>query len=474
MARQLQASEWSELCAGNANATPAPVLTTTNLSTACTTSSASLASGAHVSTAIDCSMPGSPAHRRPATSSSHWLHPSTPAPAGRVSRTRDVTPSHADREQPEGGAGDLGRLAASGDWKHLFHSLAQRNKSTFVTGGPGVGKSTFLKGFHQVLVKRWRRDGNVVIVAPTGSSAKTANGQTYHSFFGFPREYRPQVSDSVAEAGRLLKQDRFRFISRRLAAVRVLLMDEVSMVAADIFSVMWELLRQSRGSSSPCVIYCFGDFLQLGPLRGDLAVTAGVWRDLFGRTMLELTRVYRQCDPGLVQAIHDARFGDCTPSVMSLMDECSVSDDLYNAIKSTVLHIMPRHEDVQRHNVERLMELCLDAAPIESLSEEDVKEDKDRDQGLPAVDLRRVTVHSRDAALSDCVAPTRVLHCVGARVMLTNNQVLKLGLFHDSIGRLTAYKDDGTPDVHFDDHALNAVPAGVRRGMREVHDAGED
>lgn len=181
--------------------------------------------------------------------------------------------------------GSLGALAADGHWDVVFSRLVQEGKSTFVTGGPGVGKSTFLRGLREALQLKWPAYGEVVVVASTGSSAKTANGQTYHSFFGFPRDYEVQRKSPVEEAARLLKMERFRGISRRLAFVRVLLLDEVSMVAADKFDVMHELLRQSRSAGSPpCIIHSFGDFLQLGPLACGLpgvygaVVERAVWR----------------------------------------------------------------------------------------------------------------------------------------------------------------------------------------------------
>lgn len=84
----------------------------------------------------------------------------------------------------------LGLLAAAGQWQVLFDRLAARGQSTFVTGGPGVGRSTIWRGFFEKLLVQWPRLGVVLVVAPTDSAAMTASGQTYHSFFGFPRDYR--------------------------------------------------------------------------------------------------------------------------------------------------------------------------------------------------------------------------------------------------------------------------------------------
>lgn len=383
-----------------------------------------------------------------------------------------------DRDDAEGGLpspaiGPLGQLAASGHWAPLLHTLAESGHCTFVTGGPGVGKSTFLRCFHKKLLDKWALPGEVVVVAPTGSAAKTANGQTYHSFFGFPRNYVVKMPDPVDEAARLLKEERFRFISRRLATVRALLIDEVSMVPADRFDIIVQLLRQSRSASSPpCLIYTFGDFLQLGPPGGGaLAFTSRSWPVLFGNSMLELTKVHRQADTDFIRAINDARYGVCSMAVTALMEERSVTDEQYEALRCSVLHLMPHHDIVEKHNRDCLAKLCRGSEPMKFAAVDTIEQDKDREQALPSVDLSRVSEHSRNAALVDCVAPRSVQHTLGARVMLINNQYLALGLYHGSIGRVSSYKDDGTPVVRFDHHAL---PNGSGRGMHGVHDAGED
>eukprot|EP00170_Pyropia_yezoensis_P003384 contig_14169_g3391 len=373
-------------------------------------------------------------------------------------------------QEPE--QGPFGRLAAAGDWAQLYEALASRGQSTFVTGGPGVGKSSFLRGLQKVLCREMPNHGEVVVVAPTGSAAKTAHGQTYHSFFGFARDYKAQKKDPFREARRLLQSDRFSPIRRRLAQVRVLLLDEISMVAADNLDIMYELLKQSRREADPpFTVYAFGDFLQLGPLFGSMAFASKAWPLLFGRSMLELTRVHRQGQPDFVGAIKDTRFGRCTPELISLMKECSVSAEQYKDIKCKVLHLMPRHEDVQKHNAQCLAELSSGSRPADFEAVDFVQEDKDRDMGLNVPALHRVSTHSRDAALFDCVAPHSVPHCKGARVMLTTNAFLPLGLYHGSIGSLDSYDADGTPVVLFTRHAL---PPGVGRGMHGVRDAGRD
>lgn len=259
----------------------------------------------------------------------------------------------------------------------------------------------------------------------------------------------------------------------------MLLLDELSMVSAATFGVMWELLWQSRSERSPSFhVYTFGDFLQLRPKGGGgLAFTSRSLRQLHGDGMLQLTVVHWQRDPAFVSAIHDARHGFCSSAVEALMEDCSVSEEQYKTLKCSVLHLMPRHEDVDRHNSECIMEPCDGVTPEVYHAVDTIELDKDAVAGSSVrllgarSNLERVSEHSRDTALFDCVAPRQVPHCVGARVMLTSNLYLALGPYHGSIGKVASYKNVRTPIVRFESHPL---PPSKQRGAQGVNDAGAD
>eukprot|EP00170_Pyropia_yezoensis_P002566 contig_10777_g2570 len=222
--------------------------------------------------------------------------------------------------------------------------MSAQMESTLVSGGPGVGKTTFLRKYCAYLRQKFDTDGQVVVRAPTGSAAKTAMGVTYHSFFGFELKYVPQLAEPAEEAARLLATKRFGPIRRRLGHVRVLFLDEISMVPADRFDVMMELLAQSRGDADDAaVVYPFGDFLQLRATHGQYAYEAACWPRVFNGEFVDLTRVMRQRDAAFVSAICDASFGLCTPDVMQLVAERSVSDKEYAALELNVLHLIPTH-----------------------------------------------------------------------------------------------------------------------------------
>ena len=322
----------------------------------------------------------------------------------------ETTPSRSPAAVVDGGSsrasqpplpGPLTRMAADRSWTAVFQSLFERGLNTFVSGGPGVGKTSFLRALAIFMRSRLTGTGAVVVVAPTGSAAKTANGVTYHSLFGFMKDYKLQSDDPAQEAARLLALDRWRPIVRRLSKVEVPLINEILMVPADNLDVMHKLLQQSRRGKPAAVIYTFGDVLQLRPPFGKMAIAGHCWPSLFGAGFAELTRVHRQGQPDFIAAIHDARFGRCTDAVQSLMDERSVTDEAYKALQYKVLHIMSRNEDVDSHNDACLRRLCADAPPTVSFAIHNVKEDPSGDRNVDPPYIGSVTPPSSIVWLPD-------------------------------------------------------------------------
>ena len=115
-------------------------------------------------------------------------------------------------------------------------------KSIFLTGRAGTGKTTFLKYIAQTISKRF------VILAPTGVAAINAGGTTIHSFFQLPLcPYLPDVKELVTE---YQTPDRYRSLRKeRIKIIRtldLLIIDEISMVRADLLDAVDMTLRRYR------------------------------------------------------------------------------------------------------------------------------------------------------------------------------------------------------------------------------------
>ncbi len=135
--------------------------------------------------------------------------------------------------------------------------LEQTTTSVFLTGKAGTGKSTFLRDFLHTSQKK------CAVVAPTGIAAINVEGQTIHSFFLLePRAYRP------IEPTELFPSYRNRR-AKLITELEVLIIDEISMVRADLLTAIDLCLKKHMGNSLPFggkQMLFIGDLFQLPPV----------------------------------------------------------------------------------------------------------------------------------------------------------------------------------------------------------------
>ncbi|MEM9885273.1 MAG: AAA family ATPase [Bacteroidota bacterium] len=142
-------------------------------------------------------------------------------------------------------------LELSEDFKYVLDLLEKTNASIFVTGRAGTGKSTLLQLFRNTTRKR------AVVLAPTGIAALNVQGQTIHSFFRFPAKLL-----TAKDVGR--RRDR-----RLYQHMEVMIIDEISMVRADLLDHIDRFLRINRDHQLPfggVQVVFFGDLFQLPPV----------------------------------------------------------------------------------------------------------------------------------------------------------------------------------------------------------------
>lgn len=132
----------------------------------------------------------------------------------------------------------------------------------FLTGKAGTGKTTFLKELKRRSPKR------MVVTAPTGIAAINAEGMTIHSFFQLP--FAPYIPDTVFHAGK--DSYRYRFSREKVRIIRsidLLVIDEISMVRADLLDAIDAVLRRFRSPHLPfggVQLLMIGDLQQLAPV----------------------------------------------------------------------------------------------------------------------------------------------------------------------------------------------------------------
>lgn len=197
-------------------------------------------------------------------------------------------------------------LQLNGDFKYVLDELEKTQKSLFITGRAGTGKSTLLQLFRNVTRKK------VVVLAPTGVAALNVQGQTIHSFFKFPA--KPLHRNEI-------KRLRRRSIYERL---EVLIIDEVSMVRADLMDNIDYFLRKNRGNPMPfggVQMVFFGDLFQLPPVVASeqerMLFHAGTYTNPYffaahvfeelTLEMIELRKIYRQDNRHFIRLLEAVR-----------------------------------------------------------------------------------------------------------------------------------------------------------------------
>jgi ATP-dependent exoDNAse (exonuclease V) alpha subunit len=183
-------------------------------------------------------------------------------------------------------------LELNADFKHALDVLEKTDRCMFITGRAGTGKSTLLQLFRTTTKK------NTVVLAPTGIAALNVKGQTIHSFFGFP----PRLITA--------KDIRKNHTKKWFKKINTLVIDEISMVRADLLDAIDRSLRLQRENPLPfggLQMVFIGDLFQLPPIIAtdeerqlfDMAYetpyffSARVMREI-QMEMLELRKVYRQ------------------------------------------------------------------------------------------------------------------------------------------------------------------------------------
>lgn len=219
---------------------------------------------------------------------------------------------------------------------HLFELaesyISQTGISVFLTGRAGTGKTTFLKYIVENTPKR------CVVLAPTGVAAINAGGVTIHSFFQLPLcPYLPDVKELVTEyqmpeARRQLKKEKLKIIR----TLDLLIIDEISMVRADLMDSVDAVMRRYRRNDQPfggVQLLMIGDAHQLPPVVTEqeepwirkvypspFFFHSKVMQRLHYVT-IELQTVYRQSDLSFLNILNSIRDGQMDNATYRTLNE---------------------------------------------------------------------------------------------------------------------------------------------------------
>jgi len=235
----------------------------------------------------------------------------------------------------------------------------------FVTGRAGTGKSTLLRALRDMISQE------AVVLAPTGLAAVNVGGQTIHSFFGFPpRLIRP---DDIRRSrnGRLMRR------------LKLIIVDEVSMVRSDLMWAIDQSLRLNRGRPREPFggvrLLLFGDLHQLPPVvqSGEVAehLESAHGGPFFfqipalgegaGMSLIELEHVFRQNDEMLLRVLNRIRDGEVTEEDLAVLNVRAHAIRTLGEGESFVI-LTPTNAAAQRINTAYLEALPGEVRPYEA------------------------------------------------------------------------------------------------------------
>lgn len=242
---------------------------------------------------------------------------------------------------------------------NLAQFIAEKtDKNLFLTGKAGTGKTVFIKEFKEHTKKK------VVVLAPTGIAAINAHAQTIHSFFNFSfSPYIPQTININTQ------NDAETYDDEMLKELEMIIIDEISMVRADLLDRIDNKLRQVRRNNIPfggVQLLLIGDLFQLPPVvtKTDKSMLDSYYSSNYyffnsealkevGFETIALEKVYRQNDEEFVNILDKARFGNLTWPIINklnsrFMPDFEVDND------SNYITIVSLKRDADKINISRL------------------------------------------------------------------------------------------------------------------------
>ena len=211
------------------------------------------------------------------------------------------------------------RIDITPEFSRILSAANTTNSNLFIPGRAGTGKSTLLRYL------TGHTDKKLVVLAPTGVAALNVEGQTIHSFFRLPAQ--------------LLQRKDIHYNARLekiMRALDMVIIDEISMVRADIIEAIDTSLRLYRNPHKPfggVQMLFIGDLFQLPPVvktdervyfneiyGGAYFFDAPVYREGSAFTCIELSRIFRQHDPEFLNLLYQIRIGQTTDADLRLLN----------------------------------------------------------------------------------------------------------------------------------------------------------
>lgn len=274
--------------------------------------------------------------------------------------------------------------------KEVLEILKNSKNNILLTGAPGTGKSFTTNTYIDWLIDNGKR---FAVTASTGIAAINVGGKTLHSFSGL-RSDEPLTDADVYD---ILQN---QHTTKRYRETDVLIIDEISMVSAQMLDNLNELAKRARGLMNEpfggmCVV-AVGDFFQLPPISGDYCFKSKTWKEA-GFVFCNLTEQHRTNDTVFIDILTGIRSGHLTEEQKQLI-RGRVTEDVSNL---DVVRLDTHNKRVDEINHMKLSRLSTPAKTYTMWSD--------------GMDM------FVDSLKKSCLSPETLVLKVGAKVIFTRN-----------------------------------------------------
>ncbi|MFC1787747.1 ATP-dependent RecD-like DNA helicase [Patescibacteria group bacterium] len=312
------------------------------------------------------------------------------------------------------------KIKITKEFRAAFEAMEKGGEHIFLTGRAGTGKSTLLKYFRSKTKKQH------VVLAPTGVAALNVKGQTIHSFFGF----HPKIQMSLVRRAHPDNLDLFK-------KIEMIIIDEISMVRADLLDCVDQALRLNRGRPKEpfggVQMVFIGDLFQLPPVvtkdeqdrfQNEYSSPYFFSSEVMNRTeinKIELQKVHRQKEQSFVDLLNSIRAGQVSSSEVQIWNECH--DPYFDPREESnhIVHLTTTNKMAQQRNDYELKQLMTKEWTLQANSIGDLGMSR-----LPSEPVIKVKV--------------------GAQIMFTTNDPAKRWV-NGTLGEIIQIKKNGLSKV---------------------------
>lgn len=294
-----------------------------------------------------------------------------------------------------------------------------KGRNIRLSGPGGSGKSEFLKWLN-------RNALDVALTSTMGLSAYNIGGRTIHSWAGIGKG-----QDSVDAIYKSLG----RKAVDRWMTTRILVIDEISLMAADVFdkiNILGQRVRNNKRPFGGIIVVVSGDFMQLPPIRAKFAFKSNLWNDMQFHK-IAFTKVYRFTDTITGEIMDRCRFACMTEEDDKILASRVIAfknKEYDNDLGIVPTQVFPLRKDVDYCNITGMSNLD---TPEVTFNAKDEVTTKNKAYAPKSEEVQRV--------LED-VAPAVLVLKVDAQVMITYNIDVEAGIFNGTRGVITEIGDN--------------------------------